>query len=74
MPKIIFYDCICIYFLALCCRFSDIKAFEGVKKCFTFFFVYVYIYIYIYIYTYIHTHTQVHLNKLECHGKVHLFQ
>ncbi len=24
----------------------------------------------IYIYTYI----QVHLNKLECHGKVHLFQ
>ncbi len=28
----------------------------------------------IYIYTHTHTHTQVHLNKLECPGKVHLFQ
>ncbi len=27
-----------------------------------------------YIYIYTHTHTQVHLNKLECRGKVHLFQ
>ncbi len=27
-----------------------------------------------YIYIYIYIHTQVHLNKLECHGKVHLFQ
>ncbi len=26
--------------------------------------------IYIYIYIYTHTHTQVHLNKLECRGKV----
>ncbi len=29
---------------------------------------------YIYIHTHTHTHTQVHLNKLECRGKVHLFQ
>ncbi len=28
----------------------------------------------LYIYIYIYTHTQVHLNKLECCGKVHLFQ
>ncbi len=41
--------------------------------------VHTYIYIYIYIYTiysiYISTvYIQVHLNKLECRGKVHLFQ
>ncbi len=28
----------------------------------------------IYMYIYTHTHTQVHLNKLESRGKVHLFQ
>ncbi len=32
------------------------------------------LYIYIYIYIYINTHIQVHLNKLECRGKVNLFQ
>ncbi len=31
-----------------------------------------YTYIYIYIYTHTHTYIQVHLNKLECRGKVKL--
>ncbi len=34
----------------------------------------IYIYIYIYIYTHTHTYIQVHLNELECRGKVNLFQ
>ncbi len=38
----------------------DVKILNIITLC------YIYIYIYIYI--------QVHLNKLECRGKVHLFQ
>ncbi len=30
-------------------------------------------YIFLYIYIYIYIYTQVHLNKLECHEKVHFF-
>ncbi len=37
-------------------------------------YIYIYIYIYTHTHTHTHTHTQVHLNKLECRGKVNLFQ
>ncbi len=36
--------------------------------------LYIYIYIYIYIYMCVCVCIQVHFNKLECRGKVHLFQ
>ncbi len=37
---------------------------------YTYIYTHIYIYIYIYIYTHTHAYIQVHLNKLECRGKV----